>query len=155
MGTWIEIPVPREVVKQAIGFAPDHEPCPAVSEHPHITLHHLGKPTFEDVVELVVPRVAAVLQHEELGKFKIELTGHGTFPRGKYTTHFLLANSRTFQSVWRTTECFAGISDKYGFIPHVTLERACELRKAVTFVADVVRIVWKDGDQRRTWDVPL
>lgn len=137
---WIEIPVAQPILGQS------GVPAACMKQHPHVTLHHLGSPD-----DMTVARVVEMLRDCEgyRDPFKAELTGIGTFYRGRTQVPVILVNSREAVRLWSRVE--AGLrglgvdfDQKFGFIPHVALEG---------FRSDGGNAMWMADFRAKPWTV--
>jgi 2'-5' RNA ligase len=117
--TYIGIPVPPILLGNS------HIPAECLDAFPHITLHHLGDKVTQEQLDAVVASVTLAAQGEQ--PFKVELTGLGTFFRGRTQVPIVLVNSYAICKFWHRVELFlSGVGVKrqgqFGFLPHVTLD---------------------------------
>lgn len=141
-------------LKPRVDLAKAHHPAvELMGPEAHVTLLHLGKSMSGRDVEVV----CSVMDHDISRHFakplKAEITGAGWFWRWERNLPVLLVNSGPLlqlridvMDALRQHEDSVEISDRYGFIPHITIPQATStqiqcLTKALPCFFDTIHVI--------------
>lgn len=128
--------------KQEVGLI---HPIDDLPVNPHVTVLHLGKRVSDRAVTLALEACQLAATLPELWPCVMEITGVGWFWRKEAPALVALVNSRQLgelRSVVRN-HCASALRDRYGFIPHLTLDPACGAEHAAAHLARCSALRWQ------------